>query len=211
MKLKFLAAVAAFAIASPALAQTVVNSAPAAGFRYGSGNDYTPANAVVSTTEANELALRFHIRGVVAPASDANAVYSFALGSTPLNFDWSLNGSRADAILTFTNLLTNAQFSYSPFLPGNDNYSGGMSNPNLFQNSNQLNFLPIGFNPNQDNTYRAVFTAGGNSVTAFARIGAGAPAVPEPATWAMMLVGFGGMGVAMRRNRRRTVTALQVA
>jgi hypothetical protein len=29
-------------------------------------------------------------------------------------------------------------------------------------------------------------------------------AVPEPATWAMMLIGFGGMGVSMRRNRRRS-------
>jgi hypothetical protein len=27
-------------------------------------------------------------------------------------------------------------------------------------------------------------------------------AVPEPGTWAMMLVGFGAMGVAMRRRRR---------
>ncbi|WP_114227855.1 MULTISPECIES: PEPxxWA-CTERM sorting domain-containing protein [Sphingomonas] len=27
------------------------------------------------------------------------------------------------------------------------------------------------------------------------------PAVPEPATWALMLMGFGGMGVAMRRRR----------
>jgi len=27
-------------------------------------------------------------------------------------------------------------------------------------------------------------------------------AVPEPATWAMMLLGFGGIGVAMRRRRR---------
>ena len=27
------------------------------------------------------------------------------------------------------------------------------------------------------------------------------PAVPEPATWAMMLVGFGGIGFAMRRRR----------
>lgn len=28
------------------------------------------------------------------------------------------------------------------------------------------------------------------------------PPVPEPATWAMMLVGFAGVGVAMRRRRR---------
>jgi len=28
------------------------------------------------------------------------------------------------------------------------------------------------------------------------------PPVPEPATWAMMLLGFGGIGMAMRRGRR---------
>jgi hypothetical protein len=28
------------------------------------------------------------------------------------------------------------------------------------------------------------------------------PAVPEPATWALMLLGFGGIGMAMRRRRR---------
>ena len=32
------------------------------------------------------------------------------------------------------------------------------------------------------------------------------PAVPEPATWAMMLGGFGVLGAAMRRRRRTTVT-----
>ena len=35
-----------------------------------------------------------------------------------------------------------------------------------------------------------------------------ASAVPEPATWAMMLVGFGGLGAAMRRSRRRAASAL---
>ncbi len=33
-------------------------------------------------------------------------------------------------------------------------------------------------------------------------------AVPEPGTWALMLIGFGGMGVAMRRRRK---AALQIA
>lgn len=33
-------------------------------------------------------------------------------------------------------------------------------------------------------------------------------AVPEPATWAMMLIGFGGMGIAFRRKRRLTNEAL---
>jgi hypothetical protein len=31
--------------------------------------------------------------------------------------------------------------------------------------------------------------------------------VPEPATWAMMLLGFGGIGVALRRRREHAVTA----
>jgi len=37
------------------------------------------------------------------------------------------------------------------------------------------------------------------------------PGVPEPATWAMMLLGFGGIGMAMRRSRRRNGALLQVA
>jgi hypothetical protein len=32
-------------------------------------------------------------------------------------------------------------------------------------------------------------------------------AVPEPATWAMMLIGFGGLGAALRMNRRRAFAA----
>jgi len=37
------------------------------------------------------------------------------------------------------------------------------------------------------------------------------PSVPEPATWAMMLMGFGVAGVALRRNRRKDSRLLQIA
>jgi hypothetical protein len=38
-----------------------------------------------------------------------------------------------------------------------------------------------------------------------------ANAVPEPATWAMMLLGFGGIGVAIRRSKRRSRALMQMA
>jgi hypothetical protein len=37
------------------------------------------------------------------------------------------------------------------------------------------------------------------------------PAVPEPATWGMMLLGFAGMGMALRRSRRRSGVLMQIA
>ena len=35
--------------------------------------------------------------------------------------------------------------------------------------------------------------------------------VPEPATWALMLLGFGGIGMAMRRSNKRKPALMQVA
>jgi hypothetical protein len=37
------------------------------------------------------------------------------------------------------------------------------------------------------------------------------PGVPEPATWAMMLLGFGAAGTALRRSRRKQSQLLQIA
>ena len=42
-------------------------------------------------------------------------------------------------------------------------------------------------------------------------IGRNNAAVPEPSTWAMMLMGFGAAGAAMRRSRRRTTALAQIA
>lgn len=51
----------------------------------------------------------------------------------------------------------------------------------------------------------SVCSESGTTATFNIRQVAGPPAVPEPATWSMMIVGFGALGFALRR--RTTVTA----
>ena len=63
------------------------------------------------------------------------------------------------------------------------------------------------------------FFTGGSDTLSFKSLDVGSPygpvigqvsvgAVPEPATWAMMLMGFGGLGAAMRSSRRRMALAI---
>ena len=83
-------------------------------------------------------------------------------------------------------------------------------------------FYQVGFDPSAE-TWQldpVYLTAGSHTITVMGSItgpGGGAysgtvnvaPPVPEPATWAMMLLGFGAVGFAMRRRRRPAL--LQVA
>jgi len=48
----------------------------------------------------------------------------------------------------------------------------------------------------------------GGPATVLFDVNGGPAGVPEPATWAMMLVGFGGLGAAMRSKRRKQVVAV---
>jgi hypothetical protein len=187
------------------------NSAPADTFYYGNGNDYSPANAAVLTTDAgDQLSLRLHKTFETAPASDANGVYSFALGTEPMSFDWGIDaglvaGGSVDALITLTNLGTGQFLSYDPFFILNDDeYANGSA-----QNSFRLDWAGIGFDPNVNDTYQVNLTytdanQGVHSLDVFAKLGTGA--VPEPATWAMMMLGLGMVGGAMRRRRRLAVS-----
>jgi hypothetical protein len=59
------------------------------------------------------------------------------------------------------------------------------------------------------NTLTLTNGAGSSNAQIFAT---GVPsAVPEPGTWALMLLGFGGMGLALRRRRRKTQQAFAAA
>jgi hypothetical protein len=219
MKTLILGLAATFALSIPAVvgAQvTTYNSAPTGGFQYGVGNDYTPANATVLTNGNNELAVRFHEYQQPASAS-VDGLYTFALG-TVLSYDFSIGGVTIGggdiegASILLTNLLTNQSVNYNPLFIGNDNTTTANGD---IQNSARLTFgflSGVGFDANTNNTYRIDLTAGGNTVTSLAQFGTGAGingAVPEPSTWAMMLIGFGAMGVSLRR--RRTQSLLQAA
>lgn len=59
-------------------------------------------------------------------------------------------------------------------------------------------------------TFTVLDGVGANSeldVTSFITASAVSGAVPEPATWAMMLLGFGGIGIALRRKRTPALAA----
>ena len=199
------------ATAAHAADSTQYNTAPTDTFYYGSGNDYAPANAAVLTTDTgDQLSLRFHKTFEVAPASDGSGVYSFSLGTEPMSFDCGIDagllaGGSVTALITLTNLGTGQTFSYDPFILGNDNeYLNGSA-----ENSFRLEWAPIGFDPNVNDTYQVNLTytdanKGVHSLDIFAKLGTGA--VPEPATWAMMMLGLGMIGGAMRRRRRMAVS-----
>jgi hypothetical protein len=57
----------------------------------------------------------------------------------------------------------------------------------------------------QSITFTALNGRGDDTAFALDNIGI---SVPEPATWAMMLIGFGGLGAALRMNRRRVFVAV---
>jgi len=59
--------------------------------------------------------------------------------------------------------------------------------------------------------YQGFSTTNVNGARVTSAVGVGTPgAVPEPATWAMMLLGFGGIGMTMRR-RRKNLGLMQIA
>ena len=88
-----------------------------------------------------------------------------------------------------------------------------LTDTDLAQNSERLDFSflsGLGFDPNVNDTYKVTLKSGGQSLSAYAQLGSGAP-LPEPATWALMLLGFGAIGFQMRRSRKHGEFLAQIA
>lgn len=112
MKYAIFAGAAVAIAASPVAAQTVTyNANPSTPFSYGSDNDYTPANAAVLQNGLTELAARFHVAFAQALPSDSNGVYTFALGTQEISFDYGIWGVSTGTV-TLTNARTGGTASF---------------------------------------------------------------------------------------------------
>jgi PEP-CTERM motif len=223
MKSKILAtSVALVAFAATANAGITDNANLVDGVYFGTGNGALPQEFTVNTENGVEVALRAHLTPNLGTAGGAPTqlvptgnTYFVPLGDT-FNFDYSVDpsvsGSQVSlanviASLTITNLLTNASFTFDPssLVLGN---ATSLSAPGGYQNSEKVSFgfLGLGYNPNLNDTYSVTISLedvpGAGTITdqMFVDIGSG---VPEPATWAMMLLGFAGIGfMTYRRNAK---------
>lgn len=87
---------------------------------------------------------------------------------------------------------------FDPNALGYPGYYGALPTPELSFTANSLH---IGFSSYGDSPPQFTFSNGGQAVFSYQAV---AGAVPEPASWALMLAGFGLAGGAMRSARRRT-------
>lgn len=228
MKIRVLAtSLALVAFSATANAGITDNANLVDGVYFGTGNGALPQEFTVNTEGGVEVALRAHLTPNLGTAGGAPAqlvptgnTYFVPLGDT-FNFDYSVDpsvsGSQASlanviASLTITNLLTNASFTFDP----SSSLLGNATSPSVpggYQNSEKVSFsfLGLGYNPNLNDTYSVDLTltnvpgVGTISDDIDVQIGSG---VPEPTTWAMMLLGFAGIGfIAYRRKSKPALMA----
>lgn len=207
-----LAAVSVVGLASAAQASTVYNTSliDPPGVFFGTGNFNT--HYAVTTADGVQIGVKSKIRG---DADDTTVpvgnVYSIAQGNK-VSFDFavipgSVDLSGVKALITLHNVGTNVTTSFDPTLLPDNSMSGG-----AYENSEQLAFFPVGFSTTKDDTYDVTLSLTGVpgargtlSVEDVIKVGAGA--VPEPASWALMILGFGGVGAAVRRSKRTLASA----
>jgi hypothetical protein len=176
------AAVAAFAVAatpaSAAVIYTVIGDTTG-----GPTFNRTTAGTPPTTTSSFGTAVAYNTF-LFSPV--ASGSYTFLLNSTTANFDPFL--ALYTGVFNPATPLTNVLVANDDLTPGNFTQSG---------------FAVL---LNASTIYTAVITGFGNSdFGTYTLTIANTGAVPEPATWAMMIAGFGLVGFGLRRRAKPSV------
>lgn len=183
------------------------------GWINGSGTVNGHFTVYTEATNGIELGLRAALR-FIGPITPTGNIYTAPVGTGPggaalWNFEFSVNaGSVANthSLLSITGPGVNLAFN-PQLIP--DNSTAGA----LYQNSENLGFsflAPfISFNPYASGVYTfdlQLFDSGNHQL---GEVAIQVNAVPEPSTWAMMILGFAGIGfLAYRRRNQRAALAV---
>jgi len=215
-------AVAFMAVAPAQAAEQFNQDLATPGVYFGSGNGTSPQEFTTNTADGVEIGLRSKISGSqagqIVPTGDT---YFVPLGNF-FNFDYSFNpsvgGSEVSlaglsALITVVDVVNGHIASFNPAAISDNALGDTHGAPGGYQNSEKISFgfLDPTYNKNLDDTFHLTYTVSGLAsgpltVTNTVVLGAGA-AVPEPASWALMILGFGGAGAALRRSRRVSAAA----
>jgi hypothetical protein len=205
-------ALALTSFTGPAAAVVTFNQNLAAGWHQGTG---TSNGHFTVDTEANgvELGLRASIR-FVGPITPTGNLYIAPAGSNQpnralWNFEFSVDpGSLLDtySVLTITGPGGVSVLDPKTAFSGNKPVGGS-----FYQNSENLGFgvfSPLNFNPNVSGIYTIDLKLFSADKRELADVSIQVNAIPEPSTWAMLILGFAGIGfMAYRRKMQPAALA----
>ena len=205
--LKFLAAATAVAaFASPAMAKNSVVTLPPGSPTTSSLTVVSPCDLGLPTPDAIACAGYFSGNLLNGSAEDI-ANQQEAIASLPGDFefdgDWNALADNTILSLTNGNQLNFGETMFGLTIIGAHfgNVAGDAGNVSVFWlfdfGTEGADFVTLDDPTGWSNA--TLYTTGSP------------PGVPEPATWAMMLFGFGAAGTALRRSRRRTTEIAQLA
>lgn len=184
-----LLALGALVVAAPAAAQTFTGTTTLTDPTFNRTLSGTPPTGL----STSGVGVHYNVLPFSVTASGS---YSFLLtGVTPTNWDTFL--ALYSGSFVPTSALTNV-------VAANDDLNGiGTSGFTVSLTTGTSYFGVItGFGPNHVGAWSLAITGPGTAVPA------GAGAVPEPASWALMILGFGAMGATMRRRSTKVSYAL---
>jgi len=187
-------------------ATALTASAANAAITIGSGSQISIGGSVITNTaDASQATALDFTTGTTSNGSAPGTLSTFNGGAAGSFAGQFCTGS-CGTINDIASLMVGA--SASPFFTLTNGVTFSLSNITSIDRSTAgiLGFMGTGvFSGNiSGSAFDATpgvfsFSTQGGNVTTFS---ASTVAVPEPGTWALMLLGFGGIGVAMRRRRR---------